>query len=240
MDARHRRQARRAVLGTIAGMGALRLTATFAAATAGSSTPAAVCVLTPAMTEGPFFVDERLDRSDLVGDSADPAVRNGYPLELALRVVGVREGCQPLPGMQVDVWHTDAMGRYSDVEDQRGKNFCRGYQRTDAQGSVRFRTIYPGWYPGRTIHIHVKVRGPREGSARALEFTTQIFFDEATNDAVMAMPPYDSRGPRTTRNARDGLYRNATSLLARTEPLPRGARGLAAAFTLGLDLPPRA
>lgn len=237
MESARYRRLRRAALRSLAGLGALPWTGVLGAGAIAAAPSFGACMLTPAMTEGPFFVDERLNRSDLVADSTDPAVRNGYPLDLAVRVVSVRAQCEPLAGIQVDVWHTDALGRYSDVEDQRGKTFCRGYQLTDPQGYARFRTIYPGWYPGRTIHVHVKMRrSDRRGGSRA-EFTTQIFFEERVNDAVMAMPPYDSRGPRTTRNAGDGLYRSATGLLATTQPRAGGAPGLAASFTVALDFP---
>src|SRR5689334_15437104 len=100
------------------------------------------CVLSPAMTEGPFFVDERLNRSNLVGNDAGPGLRDALPLSLAISVVDATQDCKPLAGVQVDVWHTDALGRYSDVQDQRGRTFCRGFQISDRQGRVTFDTVY--------------------------------------------------------------------------------------------------
>ena len=200
-----------------------------------ASTPA--CVLSPEMTEGPFFVEERLERSDLVADAAsEPGVRGALPLLLTLTLVDVRRQCAPLSGVQVDVWHTDALGNYSDVQGQRGRTFCRGYQVTDAAGRVSFTTIYPGWYPGRTIHIHVKARRFDATRRATGEYTTQVYFDERTNDAVMALPPYARRGRRTTTNARDGVYGNASNLIVSTAPRPENAPGLTGAVTLGLDI----
>lgn len=196
---------------------------------------APVCVLSPEMTEGPFFVDERLQRSDLVGTDASAGLRDALPLALTIRLVNVRAGCAPVQGMHVDVWHTDALGNYSDVQDQRGRTFCRGYQITDANGRVAFNTIYPGWYPGRAIHIHLKARRFDANGQPASDFTSQLFFDEATNDAVMAMAPYNRRSGRRTTNARDGIYGSATSLIVKTSAR-HDARGLAGSITLGLDL----
>ena len=109
------------------------------------------CVLSPAMTEGPFFVDEGLNRSDVTAGATHAAVTEGVPLLLEVAVVGARSGCAALAGVRVDIWHADANGDYSDVGAQRGRQFLRGYQVTDASGKVAFRTIYPGWYPGRAV-----------------------------------------------------------------------------------------
>ena len=117
------------------------------------------CVLTPAQTEGPYFVDERLDRSDVREDPATGAARPGAVLTLDLGVAAVDGArCMPLRGAIVDIWQCDALGNYSDVNDSRGQRFLRGYQATDANGRVRFTTIYPGAYPGRAVHIHFKIR----------------------------------------------------------------------------------
>ncbi|MEY4582949.1 MAG: hypothetical protein RL701_7652, partial [Pseudomonadota bacterium] len=112
------------------------------------------CVLIPAMTEGPFFVDERLERNDLRGASTDQAVVGGLPLQLDLAVYRVSgTDCAAWSGAQVDVWHANTEGLYSDKAsnlyqkiETLGSDYLRGYQRTDAQGRVSFNTIYPGWY----------------------------------------------------------------------------------------------
>ncbi len=166
------------------------------------------CVLTPAQTEGPYFVDERLDRSDVRADISSGSVKPGalLVLELSLFAVGAG-GCAPLRNAIVDIWHCDASGVYSDVDDMafrtRGSKFLRGYQVSDADGRVGFTTIYPGAYPGRAVHIHFKVR-PQAGRG---EFTSQLYFDDALTDRVHATAPYVDAGPRRTRNDRDGLYR---------------------------------
>jgi protocatechuate 3,4-dioxygenase beta subunit len=158
------------------------------------------CVLTPAQTEGPFFFDTGLSRSDIRESKA------GVLLELSLRVVDA-DGCTPLAGAWVEVWHADAAGIYSAFDradgnsaDAAGETFLRGVQQTDAEGRARFVSIYPGWYPGRTPHIHLMVL---VGEARLL--TTQLYFPENVTDAVYALSPYDERGPRTTTNATDGV-----------------------------------
>ena len=202
---------------------------------ASSARSASMCVLSPEMTEGPFFVDERLERSDLIGDAANgPGLRGALPLLLTIAFVDARRGCAPMPNLQVDVWHTDARGNYSDVQGQRGQTFCRGYQRTGQDGTVSFSTVYPGWYPGRTIHIHVKARAFDANRRMTHDYTTQLFFDDATNDKVMATAPYNGRGRRTTSNARDGIYANAANLILSTSTRS-DAPGLASSITLGLD-----
>ena len=165
-------------------------------------------MLTPAQTEGPYFVDERLERSDVRSDPVSGAVKPGAPLALALRVMRV-DGtrCAPLPRAIVDIWHCDAAGIYSDADDMRfdtrGARFLRGFQVTDGEGRVRFTTIYPGAYPGRAVHVHFKVRAQAAGADA--EFTSQFYFDDALTDRVHALAPY--AGPaRRTRNPQDGLY----------------------------------
>jgi protocatechuate 3,4-dioxygenase beta subunit len=158
------------------------------------------CVVTPELTEGPYFVDEMLNRSDIRTDPATGVPRPGVALALELVLSQVAaSGCGPLAGALVDLWHCDASGLYSDVSQQRtnGQAFLRGYQLSDANGSARFTTIYPGWYPGRAVHIHFKVRTTPTGSS-GLEFTSQLFFDEALTDQVYTQAPYNSRGRRDT------------------------------------------
>ena len=106
-------------------------------------------------------MDAKLNRSDIRSDAASGEVKEGAPLDLVLAVSALRAGgCAPLAGAHVDIWHCVATGVYSGVEDPGyktvGQTFLRGYQLTDDAGEVRFRTIYPGWYPGRAVHIHFK------------------------------------------------------------------------------------
>jgi protocatechuate 3,4-dioxygenase beta subunit len=157
--------------------------------------------------EGPYFVDERLNRSDIRSDPTDGRVKPGTPLALTLLISRLGIGdCQPLPGAQVDIWHCDAQGVYSDVQDQEfntiGQKFLRGYQITDARGEARFVTLYPGWYPGRTVHIHFKIR-TTPVAKRSFEFTSQLYFDDGLTDRVHTATPYVENGPRTARNQHD-------------------------------------
>lgn len=194
------------------------------------------CVATPEQTEGPYFVDEKLRRSDIRFNATGGAPRPGTPLQLALQVsqAGAR-GCAPLTGALVDVWHCDAAGLYSDVNDShgdtRGSQFLRGQQLTDAGGLVRFTTIYPGWYPGRAVHIHFKLRA-KAGAGRQHEFTSQLYFDEVVTDAVHAWAPYAINGVRTLRNEGDGLYRGGGRQLMLA--LAKSGEGYTGSFHIAL------
>ena len=203
--------------------------------------PVPACVVRPQQTEGPFFVEEPLDRSDIRSDPATGAVKAGVPLEVAFAVSQIAGGgCTPLRGAQVDVWHCDALGAYSGVSgwgaSTAGEKFLRGYQMTDDAGVARFTTIYPGGYSGRAVHIHFKIR-TEPGAAQRHEFTSQLYFDDALTDRVHAGPPYASRGQRRVRNESDGPFRRGGRelLLALAE---RG-QGFAGTFDIALERSPR-
>lgn len=197
------------------------------------------CIIRPEQTEGPYFVDERLHRSDIRSDPTDKRVMPGTPFILTFQVMGLRAGhCEPVPNAQVDIWHCDARGAYSDVEDPGfstiGKKFLRGYQMTDAHGKAQFLTIYPGWYPIRTVHIHFKIR-TAPVARRSLEFTSQIYFPDEVTDRIHTAPPYSSMGPRRVRNQQDFIFRDGGSqLLLEPSATPNG---YAATFPLALQLP---
>jgi protocatechuate 3,4-dioxygenase beta subunit len=197
----------------------------------------ASCVVSPQQTEGPYFVDERLLRSDVRSDPATGAVKPGAPLELELAVAQVTAagGCAPLAGAIVDIWQCDAMGAYSDARDNGfntvGQKFLRGYQVTNASGLVRFTTIYPGWYPGRAVHIHFKIR-TAAGAAQAYEFTSQFYFDEAMTDRVHARGPYAAHTGRRTSNVADGIFREGGSQLIL--PVRESSQGYAASFNVAM------
>jgi protocatechuate 3,4-dioxygenase beta subunit len=186
-----------ALLGGALGAGAWK------AATAEGGGPAAVasgavkCVLTPEQTEGPYYIpNEKVRRNITEG-------RPGTALTLRLTVVDVST-CRPIRGAAVDVWHADASGVYSGFgQGAASRTFMRGIQRTDAKGTAAFRTVYPGWYQGRTVHIHVKVH-----VGGNVVHTGQLYFPDTLTDAVYRKPPYSSRPARDVRNASDAIFRN--------------------------------
>src|SRR5918994_3968514 len=202
-----------------------------------AATASTTCVVRPEQTEGPYYVDTGLDRSDIREE------REGVPLELTFNVSRVDEGdasaCGPLAGAVVDVWHCDAAGEYSAVEDNaagdfdtRGETFLRGYQLTDENGTARFTTIYPGWYQGRAVHIHFTIRDSPE-SQQGYEFTSQLYFDDALTDQVFTEGPYAEKGERDLRNSEDGIFQGGGDELLLD--LSENGQGYAATFDIALD-----
>jgi protocatechuate 3,4-dioxygenase beta subunit len=188
------------------------------AATAPTASTAAVasslpsCVVVPELTEGPYYVNENLDRSDIRIDTADGSVSEGAVLTLDWVVSQVDgNACIPLEGVLVDVWHCDALGNYSDVGSEQGHDYLRGYQHTDASGKATIVTVYPGWYQGRAVHIHFKIRTDA-AAASGLEFTSQLFFDDALSAQVYASGVYASKGTPDQLNASDGIYQQSQGL----------------------------
>ena len=218
-----------------------------ASPSSGISTPTAslmpptslpACVVRPAQSEGPYFVDEMLDRSDIRSDPSNGIVKEGVPLELTFRLSQIGAGaCTPLPGAMVDVWHCDALGVYSDVSDSRsntvGQKFLRGYQVTNETGLASFTTIYPGWYQGRTVHIHFKIRGD-SAPGTGYEFTSQLYFDDLVSDQVFTNQPYAGKGERSVRNDGDPIFRNGGDQL--TLVLTSSGEGYIATFDIGVQL----
>ena len=213
-------------------------TASQTAPTGAAVIPTPSCVVKPALTEGPYFVDEKLNRSDIRSDPSDNSVKPGAQLDITLRVYQIgANGCTPLAGAQVDVWHCDALGVYSDASDPgfntKGKKFLRGYQTTDAGGTVKFTTIYHGWYQGRAVHVHFKIRtNPTSGAGK--EFTSQWFFDETLTDQVHAQQPYAAKGQGRLKNSGDSIYResNGQTILN----VVKSAQGYTALFDIGLQM----
>lgn len=192
---------------------------------------AASCVLAPEVTEGPYWVDVREKRSDVVAGQA------GAPLTLDLYVYRSDDSCEPEAGAVVDVWHCNASGLYSDeaANGTSGSTWLRGYQETDAAGHVRFTTIYPGWYSGRTVHIHVRVR-TFSGSSTTYNFTTQIFFAEENSAAVFATSPYNSRSGRDTTNEADMIYQQEVRAGNVLTPTLSGSPSAGYSGTVGIGL----
>ncbi|MCC7025045.1 MAG: intradiol ring-cleavage dioxygenase [Thermomicrobiales bacterium] len=259
----NRRQILRAGASALA-LGALRLRFPAAAGAQEVASPVTdVCVLTPEMTEGPFYLPLDLVRRDVTEGKL------GLPLQLRVVVADLANGCAPLPNAAVDIWHCDAQGFYSGVSGNPGGGasaevgagaeagtFLRGIQLTGGDGMAEFLTIYPGWYSGRTVHIHMKVHvgGAQQvfeqatpASAQTYEgghvaHTGQIFFADATSDQVYEMvAAYAGRdNARRTRNDQDGIldgHADEPGFIVALVPLEEGApeKGFLGTITIGVD-----
>lgn len=228
--------ARRDALRLFGGLGLVALVPSACKTASGGSSDPLACVVRPELTEGPYFVDEKLERSDIRADPGEPGgpVRAGVPLELTFVVQRLTSGqCAPLAGVLVDVWHCDAEGSYSDVGAAKGKKYLRGYQRTAADGTATFVTIFPGWYQGRAVHVHFKLRS-ETGATTAFEHTAQLFFDEATQAAVYATSSYAARGEADTSNDSDGIYGDGGDAYLLTPS--RSGETYAAKIVIGLEI----
>jgi len=162
--------------------------------TTGGAAATPDCVLMPELTEGPYYLDLDLVRSDIAEG------RPGLPFDLQVAVVDA-DACEPIEGAAVDIWHCDAEGAYSGVQGAESETFCRGVQMTNADGVAEFRTVFPGWYTGRAVHIHLKVQVDGDQT-----HTGQLFFDPATLSAVYAAEPYAARGEPDRPNSSDDIY----------------------------------
>ena len=137
----------------------------------------------------------------------------------------------------VDIWHCDTAGVYSDVAANNtvGKKFLRSYQTTNTAGQVNFTTIYPGWYSGRAIHIHVRVR-TYNGTTVLGNYVTQLFFDDTITDTVFQSAPYNTRNTRDPRNAADMVYTGAQNASRALLTLTKTDTGYAASINVGVDI----
>jgi protocatechuate 3,4-dioxygenase beta subunit len=172
-------------------------TGSSSATATGSTTSGVACVLSPEMTEGPYHIDGEAVRRDVTEG------KPGVPLTLHLTVADATS-CAPIPDAAVEIWHADAGGNYSGFNATAANTtFLRGVQIAGADGKVVFDTLYPGWYQGRTTHVHLMVH-----VGGSVVHTGQLFFDEQVSDAVYAQSPYsDHTGQRMT-NDQDGIYAN--------------------------------
>jgi protocatechuate 3,4-dioxygenase beta subunit len=197
------------------------------------------CTAKPQLTEGPYYVDTRLVRSDIRTDAATGIPKAGIPLLLTFNVSRITSGsCSPLANAVVDVWHCDALGAYSGVNDPQfgntaGQTWLRGYQIADANGTARFTTIYPGWYQGRATHIHFNIRSAATGNS-TYDFTSQLFFPEPQlTQLYSSVAPYTQKGDAgRLRNNSDRIYNQGGSQLLLT-PVTNGD-GYRATFIIGL------
>ncbi|WP_406157100.1 intradiol ring-cleavage dioxygenase [Streptomyces canus] len=204
---------------------------------------AAVCTLTREMTEGPYYLDGQYVRSDITEG------KTGFPLELALTVVD-DDTCATISNALVEIWHCDALGEYSGYVGNNGHNepdsgtFLRGGVLTDSNGVANITTVYPGWYIGRCVHIHVKVHvgvtltsdGSFTGGTEL--HTGQLFFDETVTAKVGALSPYSANTVRRTTLAQDGIYDDggaASGLLTLTALGSSPSAGYSGTLTLGVE-----
>ncbi|GHK01820.1 hypothetical protein SY2F82_36170 [Streptomyces sp. Y2F8-2] len=244
-----RRTVMAALGGTTLGAAALGLTAVQATAAADRNSaaqaqaqapagPAADCVLTPEQTEGPYYLDLETVRKNITEG------KPGVPLTLRVKVIDTTT-CSPLPGTAVDIWHCDALGVYSGYVaggSTPDTTFLRGVQLTDSTGVAEFTTIYPGWYVGRALHIHVKthvggtVTGGRYQGGH-VSHTGQLYFPETYNSRVATLTPYRNNTATRTLNARDGIYRNggSSTLLTLTQTGSDLGKGVTGTVVLGID-----
>jgi protocatechuate 3,4-dioxygenase beta subunit len=176
------------------------------------------CTLTPSLieiegspqqTEGPYFVDEGLERSDIRSDTSSGKIEEGTTLILQINAYDVNKtgDCVPLEDAKVDIWHANSQGLYSDIFQigTLGKKYLRGHQMTDENGSVSFTTIYPGWYEGRAIHIHIKIR-TFEGEEKRFDWTSQFYLPDMISSEVHMQSPYSNHGQPQVENMDDGIY----------------------------------
>ena len=220
-------------------------TSTVIATPTATTTVVPACVVRPALTEGPFFLDDKaLNRSDIRANTADAAslpgvVSAGVQFDLTFKVSHVSGGaCGAYQGVYVDVWHADAYGQYSGESSMGintpGQNFLRGYQVTDANGLATFRTIYPGWYVSRAVHIHFKVRTSLNSNTSGV-FTSQLFFNDAfTTQVYAANAPYNTRSTRSTLNSGDNIYSGGGAQMLLS--VAQTASGYGATFEIGVSV----
>ena len=184
----------------------------------------AACAVTPTETEGPFPSLTSLLRSDIREGKA------GTVLTLTVKVVNVNNSCAGVANANVEIWHVDAAGNYSQYGTQTAQTFLRGIQTTNGDGEVAFTTIYPGWYQGRATHIHVEVT--INGVSRKV---TQIAFPESVNNSVHVSGVYASRGTNPMSNLSDGIFSDSLSSELVT-PAGSTASGYAATIQVGISI----
>jgi len=180
------------------------------------------CLLTPEVTEGPYWIDESFTRRNVTEG------KPGMPLLLRFTVLNAKT-CSPIRNADVEIWHCDASGVYSGVNGS-STHLLRGHQRSDGAGKAEFLTVFPGWYPGRTPHIHIKV-----SAGGNLVHTGQVFLPEAITRKVYAQPPYARRGRYDTSHAADMIFAQAGGASAVAKLVRRrGAKGYVGSIAVGV------
>jgi len=232
VGARHTQLSRRAALG------ALGAATAAVAAACGSDSPTSpsstttvtttttstngTCAVTPTETAGPYPSRTDMFRSDV------RETRQGTTLTLTIKVVNVASACAAVTGADVEIWHCDVAGDYSQYGSQTAATFLRGIQTTNAAGEVTFTTIYPGWYQGRATHIHVEVTM----AGRSIK-VSQMAFPESINNAVHTNGVYASRGTNPTSNQSDGIFSDSLASELVT-PVGSPSGGYTATFQIGI------
>jgi protocatechuate 3,4-dioxygenase beta subunit len=217
--------------------------ATSAAATAATASNAA-CAVTPEGEIGPYFTDDSAsgyDRSNILANLDGTQTQTGVPLGLTVLVRDSEKSCAAVANAQVDIWHCNASGVYSNEssENTTGEQWLRGYQITNAAGSVTFATIIPGWYQGRTTHIHLRVRSAYSEASSTSDGTntTQVFFDQTLVDTLStSLAPYNSEGVNPTTNASDRVYAGETRGVGLLALSGSAAAGYTATYTVDLPI----
>jgi protocatechuate 3,4-dioxygenase beta subunit len=204
----------------VAGAGAIlgcgggsKTAATTTTSTATTTTTANTsCTVTPEGEEGPYFVDDSatgFNRSDIRSNLDGSNIQSGIPFTLSIYIYDDENSCAAMANVQVDIWHCNASGIYSaeNVESTSGETWLRGYQLTDSNGLATFVTIIPGWYAGRTTHIHLRLRSTYDSTTTGGTNTTQLFFPQDTIDTInTTISPYIAEGTNPTTNATDQVY----------------------------------
>jgi protocatechuate 3,4-dioxygenase beta subunit len=172
------------------------------------------CTVTPEGEIGPYFVDDSnsgFNRSNILANIDGTNIQSGIPLELTIYIINAENACRPMADVQVDIWHCNANGVYSDIDSEKtaGLTWLRGYQLSDSDGKLVFNTIIPGWYQGRTTHIHLRICSIFNESTSPFDSsnTTQLFFPQTTIDVInTTVAPYKTKGANTTTNADDQVF----------------------------------
>lgn len=222
--------------------GAVGLTAVFGAraldALGEDAQAATVCILTPEVTEGPYWIDKTLTRRNITEG------KPGLPLQIVFTVVNAKT-CKPIKGADVEIWHCDAVGEYSGFDSgasggapgggqqqpTSSTRYLRGHQKSDANGKAQFLSVFPGWYRGRTPHIHMKVH-----VGGKVVHTGQVFFNERITAAVYRSAPYSSHGQPDTPHASDSIYAQAggSSAVLKLGKRAQGLKGYVGRIVVGV------
>lgn len=209
-----------------------------------TTTTSGSCALTPEGEIGPYFTDDSasgFNRSDIRSNIDGSSVQTGIPLTLHIYVYDFNNSCAPYVGSQVDIWHCNALGVYSNESSQStlGQTWFRGYQLSDSAGAVTFKTIIPGWYQGRTTHIHLRVRSSYSNVSSTSDGTntTQLFFPQATINTInTTVSPYSSKGTNSTTNATDHVYTTETDGKMEVVLSGDNTNGYVATIVIGLPI----